>query len=86
MWRSMLTAHTWIDILKKDVEKKRFVDRVPHLRTCNFCNADIFNRCYRCPVCTDDYDVCLRCIAEGRGCKHNTELTLMEHVSMPVSF
>jgi len=64
------------------LEKERFPDRVPHLRTCNFCNLDIFNRCYRCPSCTDDYDICLACIAEGRGCTHNEQLVLMEHISM----
>lgn len=63
---------------------KRFTDRIPHMRTCNFCNNDIFNRCYRCPLCVDDYDICLMCIAEGRGCTHNPSLQLMEHVGYSV--
>ena len=49
-----------------------------HMRTCNYCNADIFNRCYRCPN-YDDCDICLLCVAEGRGCTHNN-LELVETI------
>lgn len=29
-----------------------------------------------------EYDICLQCVAEGRGCVHNTELVLHEALSM----
>lgn len=60
----------------------KFTDDVKHSRACNYCNCDIFNRCYHCSQCQSDYDVCLNCMAEGRGCVHNVSLTLMEYLSM----
>jgi hypothetical protein len=58
-----------------------FTDTLKHSRTCNYCNCDIFSRCYHCNLCKTDYDVCLDCVAETRGCVHNAQLKLMEYFS-----
>eukprot|EP00029_Vermamoeba_vermiformis_P009268 TRINITY_DN456_c0_g1_i1.p1 TRINITY_DN456_c0_g1~~TRINITY_DN456_c0_g1_i1.p1 ORF type:complete len:1376 (+),score=450.52 TRINITY_DN456_c0_g1_i1:223-4350(+) len=60
---------------------EKFTDTLKHSRTCNYCNCDIFFRCYHCNLCKTDYDVCLDCVAETRGCIHNAQLKLMEYLS-----
>ncbi len=40
-----------------------------------------YYRCYHCNLCKSDYDVCLDCVAETRGCIHNAQLKLMEYLS-----
>src|SRR5690606_16844010 len=57
-------------------------DNIPHQRVCNFCKADIWNRCYHCNKCSLGYDICLPCVAVGRGCLHKEEMILMEYISM----
>ncbi|KAI9277108.1 hypothetical protein BDA99DRAFT_126924 [Phascolomyces articulosus] len=44
---------------------------------CDFCCADIFNRHYRCVTC-DNYDLCLSCYSQGRGCEHLDQLTMYQ--------
>jgi hypothetical protein len=77
-WVEDEMIHRW----KEPFAITRFTDDVKHSRACNYCNCDIFNRCYHCSQCQSDYDVCLNCVAEGRGCVHNASLTLMEYLSM----
>lgn len=69
-----------------------FEDPVPHLRACVNCGSSIFNRAYRCVHCVsdpadvyDEGDVCVDCVAEGKGCGHKDHigaLVLMEHISI----
>ena len=64
------------------------------MRTCVSCGACIFNRAFHCSLCEPDLhnvdgkgDVCLECVAEGRGCgvySHSESLTLMEHMPLHV--
>jgi hypothetical protein len=79
----------WIgdDIIQKwqipVIQPLRINDSVPHTRVCYYCYADIWNRCYHCSKCKGNgYDICLTCVAEGRGCIHNKDLVLMEYMSM----
>lgn len=72
-----------------DLEVLRFTDNHPHQRLCNFCKCDIWNRCFHCSKCSklgtdisQEYDICLSCVAKGRSCLHKEELTLMEYISM----
>jgi hypothetical protein len=65
------------------LEPVKVAEQLTHSRTCAFCAADIWNRCFHCARCAPvEYDICLQCVAEGRGCVHNTELTLHEALSM----
>ncbi|KAI9313433.1 hypothetical protein BX666DRAFT_687587 [Dichotomocladium elegans] len=48
-----------------------------YTKTCNFCHADIFNRHYHCTVC-QDFDLCLLCYSQGRGCAHMDTLTMYQ--------
>ena len=62
------------------------------MRTCVSCGACIFNRGFHCSQCEPDMysvsgngDVCLQCVAEGRGCgvhAHSGSLILMEHIPL----
>jgi len=65
----------------KEFSTKKFVDVVPHLRSCNVCHCDIFNRCFhkrpgnkeRKPseweveAWEDELDYCIDCLAEMRA-------------------
>uniref|UniRef100_A0A6B2KY82 JmjC domain-containing protein n=1 Tax=Arcella intermedia TaxID=1963864 RepID=A0A6B2KY82_9EUKA len=66
-------------------EVMNYEDTLAHSRRCNICHADIFNRCYKCPVC-EDFDVCFHCICEGRGCKlkntHRKKYIMAENIPM----
>jgi hypothetical protein len=58
-----------------------------HQRICDFCKCDIWNRCYHWDLKgskfkEDSYDICLHCVAEGRGCANKSEMILMEYLSM----
>ncbi len=72
----------WIE--GNDIEAMRFTeDGVPHMRSCDFCKCDIWNRCYHCSKCgKSGYDLCLHCVAEGRSCQHREELELTEYFSI----
>jgi hypothetical protein len=81
--------HTeWIDSIYFDPNSDnigKFSDEVPHTRTCNHCNGDIWNRCFHCNVCDAEnggYDCCLDCYASGLGCTHRYEMEVTEHISM----
>jgi hypothetical protein len=46
-------------------------DGASHTRSCDFCRCDLWNRFWHCTVCASastDYDLCLQCVAVGRGC------------------
>lgn len=46
-------------------------DGASHTRSCDFCHCDLWNRFWHCSVCaaaSTDYDLCLQCVAVGRGC------------------
>jgi len=83
-----MIASEWIEVEgdeELDVEVLRFIDDdFPHQRTCDFCSCDIWNRCYHCNQCGKEggYDICLSCVAQGRGCLHKDKLILMEYLSM----
>lgn len=54
-----------------------------HMRSCDFCRCDLWNRFWHCTVCardSDDYDLCLSCVAVGRGCSddHFPQFALYE--------
>jgi hypothetical protein len=49
---------------------------------CNFCKIDIWNRYIHCSSCNSEsnensYDICVRCFALGRGCKHRADVSSM---------
>ncbi|KAG0216251.1 hypothetical protein BGX28_004616 [Mortierella sp. GBA30] len=54
--------------------------------SCDFCSSDIWNRQMYCTLCTldgDNYDLCTRCFALGRGCKHRAlSMEFVEQFSM----
>ncbi|KAG0239234.1 hypothetical protein BGW41_007850 [Actinomortierella wolfii] len=56
--------------------------------TCDYCKADLWNRQFHCIHCTSSadedmgYDLCLRCYALGRGCKHRAQMRFVEASSM----
>ena len=84
-----IIASEWIELdegEELDIDIERFIDDdFPHQRTCDFCSCDIWNRCYHCKLCGTEkggYDICLGCVAEGRGCAHKDKLILMEYLSM----
>lgn len=61
------------------LEPRLLKDEIKHMRICNFCNCDIWNRCYHCMRCKEDLDYCLECVANGRGCsEHGIALELTE--------
>eukprot|EP01119_Soliformovum_irregulare_P018213 TRINITY_DN5538_c0_g1_i4.p1 TRINITY_DN5538_c0_g1~~TRINITY_DN5538_c0_g1_i4.p1 ORF type:complete len:1396 (-),score=273.74 TRINITY_DN5538_c0_g1_i4:1025-5212(-) len=77
-----MIASEWISD-QQELDLMRFQDDdLPHQRTCHFCNADIWNRCYHCALCPKGYNICLPCVAQGRSCGHRHELMLMEYLSM----
>ncbi|KAF9328893.1 hypothetical protein BG006_008004 [Podila minutissima] len=53
---------------------------------CDFCQADLWNRQFHCPDCTEEesaYDICTYCFAQGRGCEHRAKpLEIVESWSM----
>lgn len=53
---------------------------------CDFCQADLWNRQFHCPDCTEEdsaYDICTYCFAQGRGCEHRAKpLEIVESCSM----
>lgn len=84
-----IIASEWIELdegEELDIDIERFIDDdFPHQRTCDFCSCDIWNRCYHCKDCGTEkggYDICLACVAEGRGCIHKEKLILMEYLSV----
>ncbi|EFC50662.1 jmjC domain-containing protein [Naegleria gruberi] len=52
-----------------------------HRRYCNHCKGDIFNRCFHAEEFEDGYDLCMDCVAEGRGYLYKDSLQLMEHIT-----
>ena len=64
------------------------------MRVCVSCGASIFNRAFHCFQCEPDAhqpggngDVCLDCVAEGRGCgnpAHFCSLAMAEHLPLHV--
>ncbi|KAL9657284.1 hypothetical protein ABK040_011504 [Willaertia magna] len=55
-----------------------------HSRYCNHCKCDIFNRCFHADETDidDGYDLCIDCVAEGRGFGYTDTLHLYEHLNV----
>lgn len=49
------------------------------IATCNFCGTAIWNRHVRCNDC-NDFDLCLACFGNGRGCEHTSGYSWAELV------
>lgn len=67
----------------KEIKVGTFDDKQEHIRRCDICKCDLWNRCFHCSKCTNkDFDVCIDCVARGRGCGvHRLDLDLMEYLS-----
>ena len=87
-----VTVTSSVITVDEQTEPRTYNDRAPHLRVCVSCGASIFNRAFHCFACEPDAskvagngDVCLECVAEGRGCgvySHSGALVLMEQTPL----
>ncbi|KAF8933962.1 hypothetical protein BGZ58_006030 [Dissophora ornata] len=63
---------------------KRLTNTEPAV--CDFCSSDIWSRQFQCVKCAEDgdsYDLCTRCFALGRGCRHRSStIEFVESFSM----
>ncbi|KAF9961383.1 hypothetical protein BGZ72_003865 [Mortierella alpina] len=83
----VIVEEDWVDLDIMDFhgatfEKPRRLSNAPPA-VCDFCCADLWNRqlhCSRCALDGDNYDICTRCFALGRGCAHRAGS--MEFVEM----
>ncbi|KAF9437043.1 hypothetical protein BGZ76_002164 [Entomortierella beljakovae] len=85
-----IVEEEWIDLDVLNLEipsfskPKRLENAAPAV--CDFCSSDLWNRefhCLKCPENNDNYDICLRCFALGRGCMHRaTSMEFVETFSM----
>jgi len=61
-------------------------DSLPHLRLCNMCGADIFNRRVACTSCDtgDGFDLCLHCFRSDKAVKahYGHKMQLMEYLPL----
>lgn len=78
---SKVVHNEWIES-KETINPGKYKEN--HTLICDYCKCDIWNRCFHCSKCGSDggYDICLECVADGRGCIHRQDLELIEHVSM----
>ncbi|KAF9292136.1 hypothetical protein BGZ68_010391 [Mortierella alpina] len=82
-----IVEEDWVDLNVMDLngatfERPRRLSNAPPA-VCDFCCADLWNRqlhCSRCALDNDNYDICTRCFALGRGCAHRAGS--MEFVEM----
>ncbi|KAG9322939.1 hypothetical protein KVV02_004315 [Mortierella alpina] len=82
-----IVEEDWVDLNIMDhggvkFERPRRLSNAPPA-VCDFCCADLWNRQLHCPRCAldnDNYDICTRCFALGRGCAHRAGS--MEFVEM----
>lgn len=82
-----IVEEDWVDLNIMDLngatfERPRRLSNAPPA-VCDFCCADLWNRqlhCSRCALDNDNYDICTRCFALGRGCAHRAGS--MEFVEM----
>ncbi|KAF9571533.1 hypothetical protein EC968_000427 [Mortierella alpina] len=82
-----IVEEDWVDLDIMDrrgatFERPRRLSNAPPA-VCDFCCADLWNRqlhCSRCALDNDNYDICTRCFALGRGCAHRAGS--MEFVEM----
>ncbi|KAF9995065.1 hypothetical protein BGZ79_000152 [Entomortierella chlamydospora] len=85
-----IVEEEWVDLGVLGVENPKF-NKPRRLQNaapavCDFCNSDLWNRQFHCLKCSennDNYDVCIRCFALGRGCMHRaTSMEFVEAFSM----
>ncbi|KAI8144904.1 hypothetical protein BJV82DRAFT_667445 [Fennellomyces sp. T-0311] len=68
----------------EDISQEGVDDNVPieddglYTTVCDFCSADIFNRYYQCRSCDTNYDLCMNCYSQGRGCQHLDQLVMYQ--------
>ncbi|KAF0973925.1 hypothetical protein FDP41_007312 [Naegleria fowleri] len=65
------------------VTKLPETEKYMHSRYCDHCKCDIFNRCFHVAKTKlhQAYDLCINCVAKGRGSFFGDEMNLMEHIS-----
>ncbi|KAF9974115.1 hypothetical protein BGZ73_002613 [Actinomortierella ambigua] len=89
-WQNIETE--WVDLTIFNGDLQQFVAPIQFEQeitgTCDYCKADIWNRQFFCSHCTETkdgytgYDLCLRCYALGRGCKHRSQMKFIQSCSM----
>ena len=74
----IIVQEDWVDLDVLNLPGATTVEQPKRLSNaspaaCDFCHTDLWNRQFHCTQCTldgDNYDICVRCFALGRGCAH----------------
>ncbi|KAF9273438.1 hypothetical protein BGZ68_001518 [Mortierella alpina] len=86
-----IVGEDWVDLEILDLPRATPFERPKRLKNaspaaCDFCHTDLWNRQVHCTKCTldgDNYDICMRCYALGRGCEHRAgSMEFVETFSM----